>query len=201
VSLYDLTSGYVEGAAEKNPKTRRGHSPDRRPDCEQMAIGLIVNSEDFPFGYETFDGNRADVPTMGLALQGLQRVIAAGRLKDRNKMERTPEKLQARHSRVNDLFEVALRDAPEGVRLVWEMTQEPKTWRDLQEGAYMLRTNLRAASVERLWSKYMQLTEAEAAFRTLKSGLSIRPLLHGTEVASSPARRQPAGTSQPLSKM
>jgi hypothetical protein len=51
---------------------------------------------------------------MELALQGPQKTIAAGRLKDRNKMERTLGKLQARHSRVNDLFEVALRDTPEG---------------------------------------------------------------------------------------
>ena len=67
----------------------------------------------------------------------------------------------------NDLFEVALRDTPEGVRLVWEMKKERKTWRDLREGTYMLRTNLQAESAEQLWSKYMQLTEAEASFRAL----------------------------------
>jgi hypothetical protein len=36
VLLYDLTSTYVEGAAEKNPMMRRGCSRDHRPDCEQM---------------------------------------------------------------------------------------------------------------------------------------------------------------------
>src|SRR5947208_866471 len=45
VLLYDLTSTYVEGAAEKNPMMRRGYSRDHRPDCEQMVIALIVNSE------------------------------------------------------------------------------------------------------------------------------------------------------------
>jgi hypothetical protein len=55
VLLYDLTSSYVEGAAEKNPMMRRGYSRDHRPDCEQMVIALIVNSEGFPFSYETFD--------------------------------------------------------------------------------------------------------------------------------------------------
>jgi hypothetical protein len=45
----------------------------------------------------------------------------------------------------------------------------------------MLRTNLTAGSTEELWSKYMQLTEAEASFRTLKSELSIRPLFHQKE--------------------
>lgn len=42
---------------------RRGYSRDHRPDCEQLVIALIVNNEGFPFSYETFDGNRADVST------------------------------------------------------------------------------------------------------------------------------------------
>jgi hypothetical protein len=45
----------------------------------------------------------------------------------------------------------------------------------------MLRTNLGADSAAALWSQYMQLTEAEAAFRALKSELSIRPLFHQKE--------------------
>jgi len=49
VLLYDLTSTYVEGAAEKNPMVQRGYSRDRRPDCEQLVIALIVNNEGFPF--------------------------------------------------------------------------------------------------------------------------------------------------------
>ena len=48
VLLYDLTSTYVEGSAENNPMMRRGYSRDHRPDCEQMVIALIVNSEGFP---------------------------------------------------------------------------------------------------------------------------------------------------------
>jgi hypothetical protein len=48
VLLYDLTSTYVEGAAEKNPMMGRGYSRDHRPDCEQMVIALIVNREGFP---------------------------------------------------------------------------------------------------------------------------------------------------------
>lgn len=48
VLLYDLTSTYVEGAAEKNPMMRRGYSRDHRPDYGQMVIALIVNSEGFP---------------------------------------------------------------------------------------------------------------------------------------------------------
>ena len=286
VLLYDLTSTYVEGAAEKNPMMRRGYSRDHRPDCEQMVIALIVNQEGFPFSYETFDGNRSDVTTMetilrmverkygkarriwvfdrGIvskenlaairkrggqylvgtprsqmkrfeaellkedwtqvrpevkvkqvaipqgeesyilcrtegrqekekairkrfssrmedALKRLAKTIAAGRLKDRNKMERRLGGIQARHSSVRDMYEVALRDTPEGVRLFWQVKEERQNWRKLREGAYMLRTNLKADTAEQLWSQYMQLTEAEAAFRALKSQLSIRPLFHQLE--------------------
>jgi transposase len=118
---------------------------------------------------------------MEAALEALEKNIASGRLKDRYKMERRLGRIQARHPQVNDLFEVALRDTPAGVRLVWEMKEERKAWRDLREGAYMLRTNLQADSAEQMWSMYMQLTEAEASFRALKSELSIRPLFHQKE--------------------
>jgi len=286
VLLYDLTSTYVEGAAEKNPMMRRGYSRDHRPDCEQMVIALIVNSEGFPFSYETFNGNRADVSTMetilrmverkygkarriwvfdrGIvseenlaairqrggqylvgtprsqmkqfeaelvkedwtrvrpevevkkvavpqgeetyilcrtagrkekekairnrfsssmekALKALEKAIVLGRLKDRNKMERRLGKIQARHPSVNDLYDLSLRDTAEGVRLFWQMKEDRKSWRESREGAYLLRTNLKVEPAEQLWSQYMQLTEAEASFRALKSELSIRPLFHQLE--------------------
>ena len=61
------------------------------------------------------------------------------------------------------------------------MKEDRKSWRESREGAYLLRTNLQADTAEELWSKYMQLTEAEASFRALKSELSIRPLFHQLE--------------------
>ncbi|MBI1899274.1 MAG: hypothetical protein HYS04_22465 [Acidobacteria bacterium] len=118
---------------------------------------------------------------MEKALKSLEKTIALGRLKDRNKMERRLGKIQARHPSVNDLYEISLRDAAEGVRLFWQMQEDRKRWRDAREGAYLLRTNLQADTAEELRSKYMQLTEAEASFRALKSELSIRPLFHQLE--------------------
>src|SRR5438105_750171 len=79
VLLYDLTSTYVEGAAESNPMMRRGYSRDHRPDCEQMVIALIVNSEGFPFSYETFDGKRADVSTVETILRMVERKYGKAR--------------------------------------------------------------------------------------------------------------------------
>ena len=88
---------------------------------------------------------------------------------------------QERHPSVNDLYEVSLHDTAEGVRLSWLMKEDRKSWRESREGAYLLRTNIQAETAEGLWAKYMQLTEAEASFRALKSELSIRPLFHQLE--------------------
>jgi hypothetical protein len=96
-------------------------------------------------------------------------------------MERRLGKIQARHPQVNDLYDLALRETAEGVRLFWEIKEDRKNWRESREGAYLLRTNLQAETAEELWTKYMQLTEAEASFRALKSELSIRPLFHQLE--------------------
>jgi transposase len=119
--------------------------------------------------------------SMEKALQGLEKTIMQGRLKDRNKMERRLGKIQARHPSVSDLYEVALHETDDGVRLLWQMKEDRKNWRESREGAYLLRTNLQGGTAEELWSKYMQLTEAEASFRALKSELSIRPLFHQKE--------------------
>jgi Transposase DDE domain len=62
--LYDLTSTYVEGAAELNPKAKRGYSRDRRPDCLQVIIGLVITTEGFPIAYEVMEGNTADSTTL-----------------------------------------------------------------------------------------------------------------------------------------
>jgi hypothetical protein len=119
--------------------------------------------------------------SMETALKGLEKAIVTGRLKDRNKMERRLGKIQARHPQVNDLYDLDLRDTAEGSRLFWQMKEDRRNWRESREGAYLLRTNLKAETAEELWSKYMQLTEAEASFRALKSELSVRPLFHQLE--------------------
>ncbi len=62
--LYDVTSTYFEGKAEGNTKAQRGYSRDKRPDCKQVNIGLVVTPEGLPIGYEIFSGNTADVTTV-----------------------------------------------------------------------------------------------------------------------------------------
>jgi hypothetical protein len=62
--LYDVTSTYFEGQAEKNPQAQRGYSRDHRPDCKQVNIALVVSRCGMPLGYEIFAGNRHDANTL-----------------------------------------------------------------------------------------------------------------------------------------
>lgn len=54
--LYDVTSTYFEGQAEENPLAKRGYSRDKRSDCKQVCIGLVVSRCGMPLGYEVFAG-------------------------------------------------------------------------------------------------------------------------------------------------
>ena len=286
VLLYDLTSSYVEGAAANDPMMQRGYSRDHRPDCKQVVIALIVNTEGFPLSYETFDGNRADVTTVEAVMRMVERKhgrarrvwvfdrgivseenlaavrrrngqylvgtprsklkqfeqellagnweqvrddvevkrvplpggeetyvlcrtaarrekerairsrfsariedalgrlaqrVAAGKLKDRGKIERRLGRIQASYPSVADLYKMQLVEGEGQLRVEWQILPERRAWQEAREGAYLLRTNLEAESASELWTKYIQLTEAEAAFRALKSELSIRPLFHQLE--------------------
>ena len=70
---------------------------------------------------------------------------------------------------------------PSGLRLKWTEKTEWSEWVNLTEGAYILRSNINDWSAEELWKLYIQLTEAEAAFRIQKSELKIRPVWHQKE--------------------
>src|SRR5260370_5393469 len=73
---------------------RRGYSRDHRPDCEQLVLALIVNQDGFPFSYELFDGNRADVSTVETILRTVERKHGKARrvwIFDRRSEEHTSE--------------------------------------------------------------------------------------------------------------
>jgi transposase len=104
-----------------------------------------------------------------------------GKRKDRDKMLMSLGRIQASHPQVADLYEMAVNDSKEGPRLFWRQKPAQQQWLEAREGAYLLRTNLTVNGAAYLWKKYMQLTEVEAAFRTLKSELAILPLFHQLE--------------------
>lgn len=72
VLLYDLTSTYFEGQSEKNWKAKKGYSRDKRPDCNQVVVGLVVNRDGFPLAHEVFEGNTQDQQTVGRMLDLLE---------------------------------------------------------------------------------------------------------------------------------
>ena len=72
IYLYDLTSTYFEGEAAANGKAKRGYSRDRRPDCKQVVIGLVVNRDGFPIAHEVFAGNTQDCATLVTMLDRLK---------------------------------------------------------------------------------------------------------------------------------
>lgn len=293
--LYDLTSTYFEGRLEHNAKAQRGYSRDHRPDCKQLCVGLVVNRDGFPLGWETLPGNRRDAPTllpMITALEGRfgtsrrllcfdrgmateanlrelrtsnrpyvcatrravvrehlpvircgpwtvvqatprqeaaievhelptqgpdgvrerwllcrsagcrlkeQQICDARLLKARQRLAKlqqqvaagtfvTPAVILAKAKkavgRTHDLrgvFSFTLQDTPAGKQLhVLENAAALQDERDLQ-GVYLLRSTDSALSAAELWHTYMLLTRVEAAFRHLKTDLSIRPIFHHKE--------------------
>src|SRR6202521_6186067 len=72
VLLYDLTSTYFEGEMEQNPKAKRGYSRDKRPDCLQLVIALVVTTDGLPLAYEVMKGNTSDRTTLPGFLQKIE---------------------------------------------------------------------------------------------------------------------------------
>ena len=284
--LYDMTSTYFEGEAKGNPKAQRGYSRDRRPDCKQICIALVVTKDGMPLGYETFAGNRSDVTTVeeivetmedrygradriwamdrgmisednlaflreggrryivgtpkgmlrkferellskdwesiheGLEVKRVaspdgQETFILCRSADRREKEKAMHerfaqrieeglrqmeascrkrkykvvtiakrlgKLLGRNSRAAGLFETDVLKGPDGgARLVWRKVPAWHRWAELSEGCYLLRSNVNDWTGEELWRAYMQLTDAEEAFRIHKTDLEIRPIWHQKE--------------------
>jgi len=65
---------------------------------------------------------------------------------------------------------------PAGCRLDWSIRPDWDDWARHSEGCYVLRTNVTDWTPQALWQTYIQLSDAEAAFRIHKSELSIRPI-------------------------
>ena len=72
VLLYDLTSTYFECDPPEAGKRRFGHSRDKRSDCVQVVIALIVTPDGFPLAYEVMPGNTADKTTLRGFIQRIE---------------------------------------------------------------------------------------------------------------------------------
>ena len=82
VLLYDLTSTYFEVNASDLPegaKRRHGYSRDKRPDCPQLVIALVVTPEGLPLAYEVLPGNTADSKTLRTFLSKIEKQYGKAR--------------------------------------------------------------------------------------------------------------------------
>lgn len=115
-------------------------------------------------------------------LESLQRRIAKStKALDRGAIERQIGRLLERNSRAAGAFSISVLDDddhPSGIRLRRAYRADWAQWAHLTEGVYILRTNIAEWTDEVLWQTYIQLTEAEAAFRVHKSELAMRPIWH-----------------------
>jgi len=94
-------------------------------------------------------------------------------------IERRVGRLLEANSRAGGLFKIEVKTREDGgATLAWEKIEAWREWASPSEGCYLLRTNINDWDGERLWHAYIQLTEAEAAFRIHKSDLKIRPIWH-----------------------
>ena len=102
--------------------------------------------------------------------------------RDPMKVEREVGRLLGQNTRAARLFEVTVSKTDAGfARLEWKQVKATRDWATLSAGCYLLRTNVTNWTDEELWKAYIQLTEAEAAFRIHKSDLTIRPIWHQKE--------------------
>jgi len=91
-------------------------------------------------------------------------------------------KLMGRNTRAAGCFEFEVTgDKKVGARVTWTKKPEWREWASLSEGCYLLRSNVTDWEPDDLWRAYIQLAEAENAFRTQKTELRIRPIWHQLE--------------------
>ena len=99
---------------------------------------------------------------------------------DVGKIERRIGRWQGRNPAAARLLDVVVvkdeNQRATGLQLSCPVEKGAKS--DLSKGAYLLRTNCTETDPAKLWRWYMQLTQAEAAFRTAKSDIGLRPVYH-----------------------
>ena len=119
----------------------------------------------------------------GLASLG-RRIDKSKKPMDKGPVERQLGRLLGKNSRAAGRYQVKLVDdgsRQAGFRLDWSVHAEWDDWAKATEGCYVLRTNIHDWTGEELWKTYIQLTEAEAAFRVHKSDIGLRPIWHHKE--------------------
>jgi len=165
-------------------------------DWHEVQAGVEVKLVPGPDGTETFILTRSHdrrakekamherfCERMEAGLKRMQASAECGRLKDAGVANRRLGRLQGQYWRAAAAFAVKIEPIrqPTGkarLSIIWTRNPRWSEWAALSEGCYLLRTNLTNADPATLWKRYIQLTEAEWAFRIHKDELAIRPIWH-----------------------
>jgi hypothetical protein len=178
VLLYDLTSTYFESVPPfpEDDKRKFGYSRDKRFDCVQVVIGLIVTPEGFPLAYEVMSGNTADKTTLRDFLKKIESQY--GKAEHIWVMDRgipTEEVLQ--EMRKNDPPVYYLVGTPKGRLNRYEQALTEQSWQKVRDGVdvkllpqddevYVLarskdrilkERSMRRRQLKRLWARLHQL--------------------------------------------
>jgi hypothetical protein len=136
VLLYDLTSTYFEVNASDLPegdKRRHGYSRDKRPDCPQVVIALVVTPDGLPLAYEVLPGNTADSKTLRMFLAKIEQQYGKARrvwVMDRG----VPTEAVLAEMRNSDPPVQYLVGTPKGRLNRLEKHLLEKPWQDAREG-------------------------------------------------------------------
>jgi len=188
---------YIVGTPKAMLRQFERHLVDR--DWQAVQEGVEVKLVPGPEGEETFilarsaDRQKKEqamhqrfIDRMEAGLTRLQASAASGRLRDAGVARERPGRLKERNWRATSAFDVEIKtlDAPKGkarLSITFSRNGRWNQWRNLSEGCYLLRTNLTETDPAQLWKMYIQLTDAEWAFRITKDELAIRPIWHQKE--------------------
>jgi hypothetical protein len=178
VLLYDLTSTYFESNPRfpEDDKRKFGYSRDKRFDCIQVVIGLIVTPEGFPLAYEVMSGNTADKTTLREFLKKIESQYGkAERIWVMDRGIPTEEVLQ--EMRENDPPVYYLVGTPKGRLNRYEKVLTERSWQKVRDGVdvkllpqddevYILarsqdrilkERSMRRRQLKRLWTRLHQL--------------------------------------------
>jgi transposase len=195
--LRERGSHYIVGTPKAQLRDFEQHLTEQ--DWTLAQAGVEVKLVASPEGDETFILARsADRRAKELAmhekftarletgLKKLQAAAEAGRLKDEATANERLGRLKQQSWRASHAFDVTIKKLPEPrgkqrLEITWQRNARFADWSRLADGCYLLRSNLTGVDAATLWKRYIQLTEAEWAFRIAKDELSIRPIWHQKE--------------------
>lgn len=194
--LREHKASYIVGTPKAMLRQFERHLTSRR--WHTVQEGVEVKLVPGPGGDETFilarSADRREkeqamhqrfVERLEIGLGKLEAAADSGRLRDQGTAERRLGRLLERYWRASGAFDVTIgRKTTNGKsRLVINYRRNPRwgQWHALADGCYLLRSNLNETDPAVLWKRYIQLTEAEWAFRITKDELEIRPIWHQKE--------------------